>query len=315
MSHSTTTTELLIRWWNFTDAGVWGRAISARQVEGQIVDAGKTNYEDPFGILALISTPLPEVASTSSSGETSTESSTGDSGSMTLLDVWLEKGSKQADLDELVAEIYSPTSVYELILESGKVFLTDLASLCSIRLAAVLMRRPNPLFYLPPTVGSKRKTDCSSMVFDLRFLLPIPQASKYRRALLATDQILVSTHHLFLFGNYLPELIGKAVVDDAPLSTAHARVHRPVSLLCDASFATGSGSKRSIEVATVPSVRFFLLGVAQVLKSVFSGSLQYGNSRHRLISSLVGPRSSRSVLGRHEYRDLKRLSRRGLVSR
>ena len=315
MSHSTTTAEFLIRWWNFTDAGVWGRAISARRVEAKFVDSGETDYVDSLGLPALISTPLPEVASTSSSGEISTESSNEDSGSKTLLDVWLKTVSDHADLDEFAAEIYGPTSVYEVILESGKVFWADLAALCSIRLAAVLMRRPNPLFYLPATGGRKRKTDCSSMVFDPRFLLPIPQASKYRRALLATDQILVSKHHLFLFGNYLPELVGKAVVDDAPLSIAHARVHQPVSLLSDPSLAAGSDSKTSTEIATIPAVRFVLLGVARVLKSVLSGSLQYGNIHHRLISSFVGPWSSRSVFGRHEYRDLKRLSRRGLVPR
>ena len=315
MGHSTTTTELLIRWWNFTDAGVLGRAMSARRVEGQFVDAGTTDFEDSHGLLALSCTALPEISSTPSSGETSTESSNEDFGSRTLLDVWLETGSDQADLDEFATEIYNPTSVYEVILESGKLFRTDLASLCSIRLAAVLLRRPNPLFYLPPSEGSKWKKDCSSMVFDPRFLLPIPQASKYRRALLATDQILVSKQYLFLFGNYLPELVGKAVGDDALLSIAHARAHRQVSLLHDAIFATGSGGKTSTELATVPTVRFVLLGVARVLKSVLSGSLQYGNSCHRVLSSFVGPWSSRSVLGKHEYRELKRLSRRGLVSR
>ena len=314
MSYSTRTSELLVGWWNFSDAGVCGRALSARRVDDHSVEVPKLGQEDPLGLFQLISVRLEEGAMETSSTKSPKKSHHRADGLDTFLGMWIQSISDHTGIDEFATELYDLSSVYELVLESGKSFRTGLASLCSIRLAAVLLRRPNPLFYLPPTDRGSRSDDSFSIVFDPRFLLPIPLASQYRRALLAANEILVSKHHLFLFGNYLPELVGKAVLDDAPLSTAHARVQQRVRLASDADFAPEPKTNGSTGLANSPIVRWVLLGVARVLKSLLSGSHHYGDNRHRVISSLLGPWSSQPTLGKPEYRHLKRLSRGGVGS-
>ena len=314
MSHSSRTSELLVRWWNFTDAGVWGRALSARRVEDQSVDAAVAGQDDQLGLTQLIASRLEEFASETSSTKTTGESLHQDHGLKTFLDMWIESAFDQKGINEFATELYNPSSMYELVLESGKTFRAHLPLLCSIRIAEVLLKRPNPLFYFPPAAFRSGTEGHSCMVFDPRFLLPIAHASSYRRALLAADQIRVSRNHLFLFGNYFPELVGKAVLDSAPLAAAHARARQADSLLSGGNLTTGPSNEASREMVTVPIVRIFLLGFARLLKGLFSGSVRHANRSHRIISSLVGPWSSKPVLGRRDYLELKRLSRRGMVS-
>lgn len=317
MNHLTRTSGLLVRWWNFSDHGVWGPAISARRVDIQSIHPGigshVENHDDPIGLQTLVSTPLTRIAPAAFSKTTPTEPTQGNLSSKTFLDTWLEVGWDQEAIDDFSAELSSPTGVYELVLESGKTFRAELSALCAIRLAAALLKRPNPLFYVVPSVRSQA-INHTVLLFDPRFLLPISEASIYRRALLVADQILVSRHHSFLFSSYMPELVGKVVLDDAPLSEAHARARHADNLPRSTNLMTVLSVKASTEVANVPIVRIALLGVARLAKIILSGSLRYGNISHRIISTLVGPWSSKPFLGRRDYQELKNLSRRAAVS-
>lgn len=318
MKHLTRISGLLVRWWNFSDHGVWGPAISARPVDIESVRPGVQshveNHDDPIGLQTLVSTPLTRIAPAAFfSNTTPSEPTQGKLSSKTLLDIWLEGGCDQEAIDDFSAELSSPTGVYELVLESGKTFRAELSTLCAIRLAAALLKRPNPLFYLVPSVRSQAENH-TILLFDPRFLLPISEASIYRRALLVADQVLVSRHHSFLFSSYLPELVGKVVLDDAPLSEAHARARHADNLPRGTNLMTVLSVKASTEVANVPIVRIALLGVARLAKIILSGSLRYGNISHRIISTLVGPWSSKPFLGRRDYQELKNLARRATVS-
>lgn len=313
MSHETRTAELLVRWWNFTDAGVWGKAQAAKHLQQQTVHADKDDLDDELGLISLLSAPLAKPYVGRIPVDTREGLSKGDPDNDTLLDVWLESQFGLTDFDKFRVELGNSDSVYELVLESGKKFRGTLAVLCSLRLASVLMKRPNPLFFLSPATRDANLTDQVGLVFDPRSLLPTPSGKEHRQLMMAGDHVLLSIQHRFLFGSYLPELAGKAVIDGVSLSKAHARCHRSDTGNGAASGGSHSTATAPKEITRVAVVRYFLLGTSHVLKTVLSQSLRYGNTGHRVIALFVAPWSSRLVVGRRDYRKLRRLSRWGMV--
>ncbi len=178
-------------------------------------------------------------------------------------------------------------------------------------MAQLMLTKPNPLFYLPVRSLDGEKGPHDTVFFDPRWLLPTLDAREARNALLKhRTPVVVSPGQVVLFGTFLPELVGLAVMDNVSLLSAHSRVTESEEDTVREPTGTSNRSRTRYEPRAIsPIGRYLLLGVAQFAKKLLGPSVANGNWQEKTIRAFIGPRPSKPDVGSADYRELQRLIR------
>ncbi len=296
---------LLLRWWNFTTNGVFGQLSSvtsegSNQASFRSVSEEVSPWEVAFvkafqdldgqdTELSRISSDAVQIARPS------------------LLDSWLEGLLDKQFLGDFEDELRNPSRLFTATFSSGKTRQGTLPSLVALRFASIVLQRPNPLFFWLNAAEDGPSTTVPRTSLDPRWLLPTPSGLIARGQLVQGDEnFLVDPAWAFTAGSYLPDLAGRLQIGSRqplrpPDADGPAFESRGEPFLDE--LVSG------IRGRTLSDSAFFRLigvGVAFVAKQLLSPNLTFGSRRYHILERLIGSRSSKGLIGRSRYKQLRR---------
>lgn len=305
MESANTTCGILLRWWNFSGVSQSDQAVSVEEVETNGLTRTVTDSDSLNQLEARL-----EHVSAIRFAMTGMRPDGNDS-PLSILDNYLDERFDLYAIEIFEALLMAGKRWFRVTTESGKSHTGPLSHLCSIRLASLVALEPNRLFFFLPNRRDDVVDSKDLILFDLQAILPTLSARAWRQTVsFSTSQIAISKAHLFLFGNYLPDFIGNCVVIEYPSnknllggSYTFAQDELPIALL-------NRPGNPERETLLFHLVRLSLLAVAAAAKKLEKNKFFSNKWLSEFSRRLVGPTSSRRLVGRQEYRQLTQLVQR-----